>query len=333
MLPFCKQGAPPQSRHDGLGGLATASNIRASAVRRTIYRSDRTSVRHRGVMSRLGRNITSLPGAGLLALMVLAGCAHTSRVANSDDSFHASSFFSRVNDSEDAPDFDPWRPFNEVMFKFNHDVLDGWLVRPAATGWQKVLPAPARRAIGRAFDNLDMPRRLVNNVLQLRPIGAGRELSRFVVNTTAGVVGLFDVADLLHIEPSDADTGQTLAMYGVGAGPYLVLPATSPRTLRDAIGMTADGFLDPLGYFLPLFAEQARSVVNAVNERSLQLQVFADVEESVLDLYTAARNGYLQRRRFEIREAIGARTQEWRTILDDLDQPVAAAVSTSENPS
>jgi phospholipid-binding lipoprotein MlaA len=269
---------------------------------------------------------------GMLVLSVVVGCARSPGVANPDGSFTPASFFSRANDADDAPDYDPWRPFNEVVFSFNHDILDGWMVRPAATGWQKVMPTPARRALGRAFDNLDMPRRLVNNILQLRPIGAGRELSRFVVNTTAGVAGLFDVAALLHIEPSDADTGQTLALYGVGAGPYVVLPATSPRTLRDAIGTTADGFLDPLGYFIPFFADQARAVVNAVNDRSLQLQVFADVEESVLDLYTAARNGYLQRRRFEIHEAVESRDEEWRWFMDEPDRPVAASNPSSENP-
>jgi phospholipid-binding lipoprotein MlaA len=273
----------------------------------------------------------------IVVLAASAGCARSPGVPNPDGSFHATDFFSRANDVEDAPDYDPWRPFNEVVFSFNHDVLDEWLVRPTATGWQKVMPAPVRRALGRAFDNLDMPKRLVNNLLQVRPLGAARELGRFVVNTTAGVGGLFDVAGMLHIEPSHADAGQTLALYGVGAGPYLVLPATSPRTLRDAIGSTADGFLDPLGYFIPFFADQARAVVNAINDRSLQLQSFADVEESVLDLYTAARNGYLQRRRFVIREAAESRDEEWRTELGWLryepDRPMAASIPASENPS
>ncbi|MCW5889329.1 MAG: VacJ family lipoprotein [bacterium] len=270
-------------------------------------------------------------------LVVAVGCARSPGVPDPDGSFHASDFFSRANDLDDAPDYDPWRPFNEVVFSFNHDVLDGWLVKPAATGWEKVMPAAARRAIGHAFDNLDMPRRLVNNLLQARPIGAARELGRFVVNTTIGVGGLMDIAGMLHIEPSNADLGQTLALYGVGAGPYLVLPAKSPLTLRDAIGSTADGFLDPLGFVLPFVADEARAVVNAINERSLKLQTFANVEESVLDLYTAARNGYLQRRRFVIREAAESRDEEWRTelgwIMDEPDRPIAAAIPSPENPS
>src|SRR5439155_9097759 len=103
---------------------------------------------------------------------------------------------------------------------FSQYVLDRWVVKPAATGWDKVLPDPVQRSLGRAFDNLEMPRRLVNNLLQLRACAAGGELARFLVNTTVGVVGLVDVAKLvLHLEKSDADMGQTFGMYGIGPGP------------------------------------------------------------------------------------------------------------------
>jgi phospholipid-binding lipoprotein MlaA len=204
-----------------------------------------------------------------------------------------------------AEDYDPWQPFNERMFSFNHDVLDRYLMRPAASGWDKVLPDPAQRCLSRAFDNLETPRRLVNNLLQRRARAAGCELVRFVVNTTAGVVGLFDVADMaLHLEKSEADMGQTLGVYGVGPGPYLVLPFLPPLTVRDGIGRGIDGALDPFGYFIPFIAGTAMGVVNTVNERSLNLELFASVEESVLDLYSAVRNGYLQRRQSAIDERI-----------------------------
>ena len=209
---------------------------------------------------------------------------------------------------EAAADYDPWIGFNERMFTFNHDVLDRWVVKPAATGWDRALPDVAQRGIGRAFDNLDMPRRLVNNLLQLRPRAAGGELLRFVVNTTAGVIGFVDVAKMvLHVEKSDADMGQTLGIYGCGPGPYLVLPFLPPLTVRDGIGRGIDGVLDPFGYFIPFPAGTAMSVVNTVNERSLNLKLFSDVEESVLDLYSAVRNGYLQRRRSMVAARIAER--------------------------
>jgi phospholipid-binding lipoprotein MlaA len=242
------------------------------------------------------------------------------------------------DESEEEADYDPWQPFNERMFAFNHGVLDRYLVKPAATGWAKVAPEATRRSLSRFFDNLDMPRRLVNNLLEARPLGAGRELARFAVNTTVGVGGLFDVASALHIERSDADTGETLALYGVGAGPYLVLPTMPPLTVRDAIGRGVDGALDPISYVLPFIGNRAKSIVTAVNERSLNLKLYADVEDSVLDLYSAARNGYLQRRRRTVELAADERRREWAwagasPVQSEPQQTETASSKSLENPS
>lgn len=203
-------------------------------------------------------------------------------------------------------DYDPWEPFNERTFWFNHDVLDRFVVKPVATVWDTVLPDPVQRSLERAFSNLDMPRRLVNKLLQARLAGAGLEIVRFGVNTTLGVGGLFDMAERFHVDGSDADTGQTLGVYGFGAGPYLVLPFLPPFTVRDGIGYAVDGLLDPLGYVLPVAATTAMSISRQVNDRSLNLQLYDDVEESVLDLYSAARNAYLQRRRKSVQSARNA---------------------------
>src|SRR5262249_32046728 len=119
----------------------------------------------------------------------------------------------------------------------------------------------------------------------------------------------------LHIEPSDADAGQTLALYGFGPGPFLVLPTFPPLTVRDAIGRGIDGTLDPISYFLPFVANRAKSIVTAINERSLDLRLYADVEDSVLDLYSAARNGYLQRRRVVVQRALASREREWQVMF------------------
>ena len=118
-------------------------------------------------------------------------------------------------------------------------------------------------------------------------------------------------ATRLHIEPSNADFGETLALYGAHDGPYLVLPTMPPSTVRDAIGKGVDGLLDPVSYFLPFVANRAKSIVTAINERSLNLQLYDNVEDSVLDLYTAARNGYLQRRHRAVELALQARHEEW----------------------
>ena len=218
-----------------------------------------------------------------------------------------------IADTDAPSDYDPWQPFNETMFVVNHDALDRYVLKPVATGWRALIPEVARRGLDRAFDNIAMPKRFVNSVLQGRLIGASREIARFAVNTTVGVVGFIDVAQSqLHLEASDADTGQTLGVYGVGPGPYLVLPTLPPLTVRDGIGYGVDGFLDPLGQFTPLLAAISLTIVQRVNERSLNLDWFQDVEDTALDLYSAVRNAYLQRRQRSIEHALAARRAEWR---------------------
>jgi ABC-type transporter lipoprotein component MlaA len=262
-----------------------------------------------------------LAAVALLAVIMTDGCARSPGLggpgagAGADGGVRSQRLVQDsgfAGDLDTADDYDPWQAFNEPMFSFNHDVLDKWLVKPAATGWSKVMPAVVRRSFSHMFDNLDMPRRLGNNLLQARPLGAGRELARFAVNTTVGVAGLFDVATAVKIEPSEADAGETLAVYGVGPGPFLVLPTFPPLTVRDAIGRGIDGLLDPISYFLPFFANRAKSIATAINERSLNLAFFDNVEDSVLDLYSAARNGYLQRRRIVVERALASRRQEWQ---------------------
>jgi phospholipid-binding lipoprotein MlaA len=288
----------------------------------------------------------ALAALWVAAVLLSAGCARSPGlgaspagpgVAGAPQSHRLLETTALPADAEEAEDYDPWQPFNEKMFAFNHGVLDRFLIKPAATGWAKVMPGVARRSFARMLDNLEMPARLVNNLLQARPVGAGRELARFAVNTTVGVAGLMDVASKLDIEPSEADAGQTLALYGVGAGPFLVLPTFPPLTVRDAIGRGIDGALDPVGYFLPFIANQAKSIVSAVNERSLNLKLYADVEDSVLDLYSAARNGYLQRRRLVVERAIASRNQEWEWAFKKqptltAQQPAPPAASGPQDP-
>ena len=199
-------------------------------------------------------------------------------------------------------DHDPWESFNERMFDFNYS-LDRRVVKPAAAGWRKAVPEPLRQGIQNAFRNLGMPRRFVNNLLQLKVDGAIRELAGFALNSTLGIGGLGDVAKAEGIAPPDEeDTGQTLAVYGVKPGPYLVLPLFPPSTVRDTVGSTIDGLLDPLSLVMPLAGSIAKRVGTTVNDRSMNLELFDEVEESVLDLYSGTRNLYLQRRERAIRE-------------------------------
>jgi phospholipid-binding lipoprotein MlaA len=197
---------------------------------------------------------------------------------------------------------DPWEGFNEKMFWFNREVLDRYLLKPIATAWDFVLPDQAKRGVHNVLDNLAVVRRVVNNALQAKFTGAATEVARFGINSTVGLAGLFDVAkEGFGIEQRDEDTGQTFGVWGMGPGPYLVLPFLPPLTIRDGIGYIIDGAMTPYVYFIPWYATFAGTATNTVNERALNLDRYERVAESTVDLYSAVRNAYLQRRAAEIR--------------------------------
>jgi phospholipid-binding lipoprotein MlaA len=200
-------------------------------------------------------------------------------------------------------DEDPWEGFNEKMFNFNREVLDRYLLKPIATAWDFILPDFVQRGVHNIFDNAAVVRRLVNNSLQLKFAGAGIELARFTINSTIGLVGFFDVAkDGFGIEQKDEDTGQTFGVWGMGPGPYLVLPFLPPLSVRDGIGFAFDAAMTPYSYFIPWWGSVALTANNTVNERSLNLDRFERVAESTVDLYGAVRNGYLQRRAAAVKQ-------------------------------
>jgi len=208
-----------------------------------------------------------------------------------------------------VPISDPFEPFNQAMFSFNLK-LDKYILRPVATGYAAILPPGARQGVGRFFDNINIAPRLGNKLLQMKLVGAGKELSRFLINTTMGGLGFFDVADgWFGLQASHADFGQTLAQYGMSSGPYLVLPFFGPSTVRDTVGFGVDGAMQPMNYFLPTYPEliAARGgwvVGSTINARSLNLELFESVDRISLDLYGAVQDGYLQRREQVIREAV-----------------------------
>ena len=210
-----------------------------------------------------------------------------------------------AQDSTEASDeeYDPWEPFNEKMFEFNRGV-DRWVLKPVARAYMVVMPEPWQVLISNGFDNINFVPRLVNSLLQGKWGGAGRELGRFLINSTAGIGGLFDPAkDFWGISKSREDFGQTLGVWGSGPGPYLVLPFMEPLTVRDGVGKLVDTFLDPLSYVLPLFYDRlAMKIGDVVNERALNYELFQGFEESVIDMYSAVRHGYLQRRQQLIKE-------------------------------
>lgn len=207
-----------------------------------------------------------------------------------------------ANSEELDEEYDPWEPFNERMFEFNRR-LDRYILKPAAQVYNKIMPEPFQVLISTGFDNIRFVPRAVNSMLQGKWSGAGREVARFLINSTLGIGGLFDAAKYWHIEKSREDFGQTLAVWGSAPGPYLVLPFLEPLTVRDGIGKAVDGAMDPLSYVLPfLWTRVGMSAGDTLNDRSLNLDLFQGFEESVIDMYSAVRNGYLRRREQVIKE-------------------------------
>ena len=199
-------------------------------------------------------------------------------------------------------EYDPWEPFNEKMFEFNRR-LDRYVLKPIAKGYDVVVPDRVQAMIANAFDNIHFVPRMMNSLFQGKFDGAVREFGRFLFNSTIGIGGLFDVAKIEGIEKSREDFGQTLGFYGVGPGPYLILPFFEPLTVRDGIGKGIDGLMDPMSYFVPFIWERlVMKIGETVNDRALNLELFQGFEESVIDMYSAVRHGYLKRREKLIKE-------------------------------
>ena len=203
------------------------------------------------------------------------------------------------SDFEEVEEYDPWEKFNEKMFAFNYN-LDRYILKPVAKGYNFIVPDLFQQMISNGFDNIQVVPRLVNNVLQWRWKGFFTELGRFLINSTLGIGGLFDIAKQeFGLFKTKVDFGQTLGKWGFPPGPFLVLPLMPPLTVRDGIGTGVDGAMDPFSYILPISFFPDRLVMrigNMINERSLNLELFQGFEETTVDMYSAVRNGYLQRR-------------------------------------
>lgn len=195
---------------------------------------------------------------------------------------------------------DPIEPFNRVMFGTN-DVLYFWVLKPTAQGYKAVVPEPGRVGIRNVFQNITTPVRLVNCLLQGKFRSAGNEINRCVINTTWGIGGIFDPA-LKHgkIAPADEDLGQTLAVYGLDNGCYVVLPLFGPSTLRDTGGMVGDMFLNPTFYIEDDKARIGISVVNVINKTSFRIGEYEAFKAAAVDPYIGMREAYVQYRQKQV---------------------------------
>ncbi|MDH3976240.1 MAG: VacJ family lipoprotein [Deltaproteobacteria bacterium] len=203
--------------------------------------------------------------------------------------------------SENEP-FDPLSGYNRVMTTFN-DKFYFWLVKPVAKGYKFVVPEGGRLAVNRFFKNLLFPVRFINNSLQLKARAAGVELSRFCINSTVGILGLWDPAkDWLELEAYPEDFGQTLGHYGVGSGFHVVLPILGPSNLRDSISLIPDYFLEPVSLIEPDLDELAVKSYDKLNYTSLHIGEYESLKKDAVDLYPFLRDAYEQNRKKKVKE-------------------------------
>ena len=210
--------------------------------------------------------------------------------------------------------FDPLSGYNTVMTEFN-DGFYVYVLDPVARGYEWVMPDLAQRGVKNFFHNLLFPIRFVNNALQLKPINAGEELFRFIINSTVGIFGLWDPAkEWFDLEAHEEDFGQTLGYYGVGGGFHIVLPFLGPSNLRDMFSLYPDMQMDPVYYvenrpynlpkkegeYLGMSRQAVQQtnllILKTVNQESLRIGQYENLKKDDIELYPILRDVYEQNR-------------------------------------
>jgi len=203
-------------------------------------------------------------------------------------------------------DHDPLEPMNRAIFAFNN-TLDGLILEPAARMYRFVFPQPARDGIANFLDNLRTPVVLANDLMQGEFERAEMTLGRFMLNTVLGVGGFVDVGAMVGMpDRHTEDFGQTMAVYGVGSGPYLVLPLLGPSNPRDAVGLVADFLVDPVTYLAPLEVRLGRTGADTLGFREENIETIEELRRTSIDFYAATRTLVQQLRANEIRNGAPA---------------------------
>ena len=228
---------------------------------------------------------------------------------------------------------DPLEPLNRKIFSFN-EAVDHAILRPVAKAYVFILPDDARKAIHHVLDNMKEPTLVFNNVLQGEFKRAEISTGRFIVNSTVGFGGLVDVMTLSGVERQPADFGQTLYVWGVSSGPYLILPILGPSNPRDAIGGGVDSYADPFtilaknDHITDLLTD--RFVVGGIDERAAVLDVLDDLEKNSVDFYAEMRSLTRQHRDAELRH--GKAADAAPGLYDDPNQPASGQPAATPGP-
>ncbi len=195
----------------------------------------------------------------------------------------------------DPADRDLTPRWNRRVFNFNEGFIR-WVMQPISRSYQAITPEFLREMINRGFDNLESPVIFANDAMQLDPCRAGRTLGRFALNSTAGLLGFFDVAAEMGIERHDTDFGETLGRYGVRSGSFFMLPVLGPSTARDTFGEVVDTALRPEVWLLGGFPSVAITGSNGLSTYDIQAERLNALRDTSVDFYAALRSAYLMDR-------------------------------------
>ncbi|MCB1734987.1 MAG: VacJ family lipoprotein [Gammaproteobacteria bacterium] len=219
--------------------------------------------------------------------------------------FVAGSVLSGCATGPNAHPEDPLEPLNRGIYSFN-ETFDRALMKPVSQAYKAVTPDVVDKGVTNFFNNIDDVSVMINNVLQLKLVNALSDLSRIMVNTSFGILGVFDVATMWGLEKHDEDFGQTLGYWGMGTGPYLVLPIFGPSNVRDGVGFVAEWYIDPVAHVHPERDRWVAVILRAIDTRADLLTATDVLDEVAYDPYQTLRDSYLQRRAYLV--ADGAET-------------------------
>ena len=193
---------------------------------------------------------------------------------------------------------DPFESFNRSMWTFNYDYLDEYLLRPATVGYMAVVPKPARTGLSNLVNNLNEPANFINGLLQGKPKHSAISAGRFLVNSTVGLVGLIDVATPMGLDVKEEDFGQSLGVWGVGQGPFLMIPARGPTTIRNLTGEVVDNLYFPMSV-LNTPQTIAKFTIGALSSREALMAQEKLLNDS-LDPYAFVKDAYFQRQDYQL---------------------------------
>ncbi|WP_078121916.1 MlaA family lipoprotein [Thiosocius teredinicola] len=194
---------------------------------------------------------------------------------------------------------DPLESYNRAMYSFNESV-DNAVLKPLARGYNYITPAPVNKGVTNFFNNLADVRSAINNLLQFKIGRAFSDVGRVAVNSTIGILGLIDVASNMDLPRYNEDFGQTLGVWGLDSGPYVVLPFFGPSSARDGVGVVVDWFTDPVTYVEDDAVRWSLRGLNVVDKRADLLNASRVLDEAALDPYAFVRDAYLQRRQDQV---------------------------------